>query len=60
MGNSTKKRPRVSPDKIISKQMITEKYWLNSPTTTSNRFEMSYSDENENTSNNKAYKTSKD
>jgi hypothetical protein len=37
---STKKRPRISPDKRTSKQMTTDNYWLNPPTTTSNRFEI--------------------
>jgi hypothetical protein len=60
MANGTKKRPRVSPGKIISKQTRTENYWLNSPTTTSNRFEMLYSEQNENISNNEADKTSND
>jgi hypothetical protein len=60
MGNSPKKRPRVSPHKRISKHTRTENYWLNLPTTTSNRFEMLYSEENENPSNNEADKTSED
>jgi hypothetical protein len=36
---STEKRPRFSPDKRTSKHMRTDNYWLNPPTTTSNRFE---------------------
>jgi hypothetical protein len=57
---STKKRSRISPDKRTSKQMRTDNYWLNPPTTTSNRFEILDSEEDENTSMNEVDMTSKE
>jgi hypothetical protein len=57
---STKKRPRSSPDKRTSKQTRTDNYWLNPPTTTSNRFEMLESEEDENTTMNEVGKTTKE
>jgi hypothetical protein len=57
---STKKRSRISPDKRTTKQMRTDNYWLNPPTTTSNRFEMLDSEEDENASMNEVDMTSEE